>query len=162
MQEQLRVWNSNHRSRDVNVISIEMRVEMIEDNQIDKGENPERKGLWVEPCGEPTWEEDRGILVRVEEKIQGGDRRKRPFLDRSGRECLEPGDAGDTGGPTASWMAGSEAVLLYMGPVLLCIRPHSTQVTPHTNHTRTGHTLHRPLWEQHCQGEGALCSSDST
>lgn len=157
MQEKLRVWKFKPQVRrcDCHQHRNESRSH---GRPSDKGENPERKGLWVEPWGEPTWEEDRGILVRVEERTQGGNPRKRPFLDRAGGECPEPGDAGDTGGPTASWMAGSAAVLLQMGPALLT-RPHPTQATPHTSHTRTGHTLHRPLWEQHW--EGALHSSDS-
>lgn len=31
-----------------------MRVEVIGEHQVDKGENVEGKGLWMKPWGEPT------------------------------------------------------------------------------------------------------------
>lgn len=49
VQEEMRVWNAEHRSGDVIVINTETRVEVIGEDKIDKGENAEEKGLRMQP-----------------------------------------------------------------------------------------------------------------
>lgn len=49
VQEEMRVWNAEHRSGDVIVINTETRVEVIGEDKIGKGENAEEKGLRMQP-----------------------------------------------------------------------------------------------------------------
>ena len=51
VQEEMRVWNSEHRPGGVIVTNAEMRVKVIGGDKIDKGENTEEKDLKDAPLG---------------------------------------------------------------------------------------------------------------